>query len=240
MVVRAKKATILKIIKNEEIPVVAEVKAAVKKSGQTSVKNKNQQDKEVGISPTIIGPSLFSDHGKSLLSRSKVSVNKSKGLPVATEKQQSEEVIVLIDDRQPLAPEKVKKILPPIPLRTPAERQSVVFNYHNRESLNSLAQSMPVLVGTVADNLTQKGRPELYPCQVNRVSRNIIQKLLSDPSIVVPTWEVLIDNNLSISNKSRQLKAIGWELEVIPFKGFREMCLLAQILTNGKASEKCI
>ena len=238
MVVRAKKATILKIINNKEIPVVVEVKAAAKKSGRTSTNNKDKQDEEVGISPTVTEPSLLPDRGKSLVSGSKVSVNKSKKLPVATEKQQSEEVVLLIEDRQPLASEKVKKILPPIPLRTPAERQSAIFNYDHKESLNSLAQCMPVLVGTVADNLTQEGRPKLYPCQVNLVLNNIIQKLLSDPSIIVPTWEVLIDNNLSISNKSRQLKAIGWELEIIPFKGFREMCLLAQILTNRVDQEK--
>ena len=74
MVVRAKKATILKIINNKEIPVVVEVKAAAKKSGRTSTKNKDKQDEEVGIFPTVTETSLLPDCEKSLVSGSKVSV----------------------------------------------------------------------------------------------------------------------------------------------------------------------
>ena len=187
MVVRAKKASILKIIINKEISAVAEVKAAVKKSGLTSIKDKEKKSDKVDSS---------------------------------------------IDNQQPLAQEQVKKILPPIPTRTSEEWQFAISNYE-RELRSSLPQRIPAVAGTVADNITEKGYAILYPRQVRRMSKSIIERLLSDPAIIAPTWEVLIDNALSIGEKARQLQAIGWELEIIPVKGFREMCLLARILRNG-------
>jgi hypothetical protein len=57
--------------------------------------------------------------------------------------------------------------------------------------------------------------------------------LLSDPAIVTPTWFVLLDDTISIGTKIRQLQAIGWEPEIMPIKGFREICLLARILSSG-------
>jgi hypothetical protein len=184
---RAKKASILKIIKNEEVSIVPEVKTAVRKSKQSSIKDKEKKSEKVDSS---------------------------------------------IDDKQPLAQEQVKKILPPIPTRTSEEWQFAISNYE-QELKSSLPQRIPAVAGTVADNITEKGYEILYPRQVRRISKSIIERLLSDPSIIAPTWEVLIDNALSIMEKSRQLQAIGWELEIIPVKGFREMCLLARILRNG-------
>ena len=227
---RAKKANILKIIKNEKIPIVPEVKAVANKSKRTSIKNKDTKD-GVTIS-TVKELSLLPEEERAIVSESARSVNNSKKSNVATTEKKSDKVAPLIDDKQPLAQEKVKKILPPIPLRTPEEWQIAISNYE-KELRYSLPQRVPALVGTVADNLTQEGRPKLYPRQARRVSKYIIQKLLSDPSIVTPTWEVLIDNDLSIGKKAKQLQAMGWELEIIPVKGFREICLLAQILTNG-------
>jgi hypothetical protein len=184
---RAKKASILKIIKNEEVSIVPEVKAAVKKSKQSSIKDREEKTKEVDSS---------------------------------------------IDNKQPLAQEQVKKILPPIPTRTPEELQAAIDHYE-RELRISQPQRIPALAGTVSANLSEEGRPRLYPRQVRRISTSIIQRLLSDPAIAIPTWEVLLDNTISIGTKIRQLQAIGWEPEIMPIKGFREICLLARILSSG-------
>lgn len=184
---RAKKASILKIIKNEEILLVPEVKAAVKKSKQSSIKNQEKKSEKVDSS---------------------------------------------IDNSQHLTQEQVKKILPPIPTRTPEELQAAIDNYE-RELRNSQPQRIPALAGTVSANLSEEGRPRLYPRQVRRISTSIIQRLLSDPAIATPTWEVLLDNTISIGTKIRQLQTIGWEPEIMPIKGFREICLLARILSSG-------
>jgi hypothetical protein len=227
---RAKKANVLKIIKNEEIPLVAEVKAIANKSKRSSIKNNLNTSEEVTISLLRSLP-LISEEEKLVVPAEK-SVNESKKSTAATKENNSDRVGSVSDENQSLIQEKVKKILPPIPLRTPQEWQSAISNY-DTELRSSLPQRIPASLGTVADNITQEGRPKLYPRQARRVSKHIIQKLLSDPSIITPTWEVLIDNDLSIGKKARQLQALGWELEIIPVKGFREICLLAQILTNG-------
>ncbi len=227
---RAKKANVLKIIKNEEIPIVPEVKAVANKSKRSSIKNKVNTSEEVTIS-TVRLLSLLSEEEKLVVPAEKL-VNESKKSTAATKENNSDRVVLVTDENQSLTQEKVKKILPPIPLRTPEEWQSAISNY-DKESRASLPQSIPAMVGTVAANLSQEGRPKLYPRQARRVSKHVIQKLLSDPSLAIPTWEVLIDNDLSIGKKAKQLQALGWELEVIPVKGFREICLLAQILTNG-------
>lgn len=187
MIDRAKKASILKIIKNEEIPIVPEVKAATKKSKQSSIKDWEKQSEKVDSS---------------------------------------------IDNKQPLSQKRVKKILPPIPTRTPEELQATIDRYE-RELRISQPQRIPAFAGTVSANLSEEGRPRLFPRQVRRISTSIVQKLLSDPAIAAPTWEVLLDNTNSIGTKIRQLQAIGWEPEIIPIKGFREICLLARILSSG-------
>jgi hypothetical protein len=227
---RAKKANVLKIIKNEEIPIVPEVKAVANNSKRSSIKNKVNTSEEVTIS-TVRLLSLLSEEEKLVVPVEKLVSNSIKSTP-ATKENNSDRVVSVTDENQSLTQEKVKKILPPIPLRTPEEWQSAISNY-DKELRASFPQRIPAMVGTVAANLSQEGRPKLYPRQARRVSKHVIQKLSSDPSIVIPTWEVLIDNDLSIGKKAKQLQALGWELEIIPVKGFREICLLAQILTNG-------
>ena len=73
---RAKKANILKIIKNEEIPIVPEVKAVANKSKQTSIKNKDKKD-EMTIS-TVKELSLLPEEERAIVSESARSVNNSK------------------------------------------------------------------------------------------------------------------------------------------------------------------
>ncbi len=223
----AGKTSILKIIKIEEAPVVTEAKSAAKKSKKSTTKSKNKQEKEV----VLIEEELSSLPSEDNSTGSKVGTGAKKS-NVTTQEKKSKKIATLIEDKQPLSEKKAKKILPPIPLRTPLEFQAAIDNYE-RELRLSQPQRIPGLAGTVSANLSEEGRPRLFPRQVRRISTSIIQRLLSDPAIVIPTWEVLLDNTISIGTKIRQLQAIGWEPEIMPIKGFREICLLARILSNG-------
>jgi hypothetical protein len=222
----AGKTSILKIIKIEQPPVVTEAKSAAKKSKKSTTKSKNKQE-EVAL----IEKELSSLPSEDNLTGSKVGTSAKKS-KVTTQEKKSKKIATLIEDKQPLSEKKAKKILPPIPLRTPEEFQAAIDNYE-RELRLSQPQRIPALAGTVSANLSEEGRPRLFPRQVRRISTSIIQRLLADPAIAIPTWEVLLDNTISIGTKIRQLQAIGWEPEIMPIKGFREICLLARILSSG-------
>lgn len=224
----AGKASILKIVKVEKAPVAAEVKAAVEKSKRSTTNSKNKQQEDV-VASIVEELSLPPSEEKLIDLKTETSAKKSN---VATQKKKSKEIATLIDDEQPLSVEKTKKILPLIPTRTPEELQAAIDRYE-RELRISQPQRIPALAGTVSANLSEEGRPKLYPRQVRRISTSIIQRLLSDPAIATPTWFVLLDDTISIGTKIRQLQAIGWEPEIMPIKGFREICLLARILSNG-------
>ena len=224
----AGKTSILKIIKIEKAPIVTEVKAAFEKSKRSTTKSKNKQKEEV-VTSIVKELSLPPSEEKLIGLKAGTSAKKSN---VETQKKKSKEIATLIENEQPLSVEKTKKILPPIPTRTLEELQAAIDNYE-RELRISQPQRIPALAGTVSANLSEEGRPRLYPRQVRRISTSIIQRLLSDPALAIPTWEVLLDNTISIGTKIRQLQAIGWEPEIMPIKGFREICLLARILSSG-------
>jgi hypothetical protein len=216
----AGKTSILKIIKVEPASLATEAKSAAAKSKKSTTKSKDKQEKEV--------VSLLNEDN-STGSKAGTAAKKSN---VTTQEKKSKKIATLIEDEQPPSEKKAKKILPPIPLRTPEELQAAIDNYE-RELRLSQPQRIPALAGTVSANLSEEGRPRLFPRQVRRISTSIIQRLLSDPAIAIPTWEVLLDNTISIGTKIRQLQAIGWEPEIMPIKGFREICLLARILSSG-------
>jgi hypothetical protein len=218
------KTSILKIIKIEKAPVATEAKSSVAKSTRSTAKSKKQQE-EV----TVPELSPLSSEEKSIDLTAGTSTKKSNA---ATQEKKSKKIATSIEDQQPLSEEKAKKVLPPIPLRTPEELQAAIDRYE-RELRISQPQRIPAFAGTVSANLSEEGRPRLYPRQVRRISTSIVQKLLADPAIATPTWEVLLDDTISIGTKIRQLQAIGWEPEIMPIKGFREICLLARILSNG-------
>jgi hypothetical protein len=218
--------SILNIIKIEKALVTTEVDSTVAKSKRSTTKSKNKQQEEVLIVKEL---SPLPIEEKSTGSKAGAAAKKSS---VATQEKKSKKIATLIEDKQSLSEEKVKKILPPIPTRTPEELQAAIDNYE-RELRISQPQRIPALAGTVSANLSEEGRPRLYPRQARRISTSIIQRLLSDPAIVTPTWFVLLDDTISIGTKIRQLQAIGWEPEIMPIKGFREICLLARILSSG-------
>jgi hypothetical protein len=221
------KASILKIIKIEKAPVATEVKSPAEQSKHSTIKSKNNHCKEAVVSivkklsPLPIEEKLMDLNAETSAKKSNVA---------ARGKNSKEEITTPIEAKQLTSEEKGKKILLQVPVRTPTELQATVDDC---ESEISQSQRIPAFTGTVSANLSEEGRPRLYPRQVRRVSASIIQKLLANPLIATPTWTVLVDNTISISTKIQQLQAIGWEPEIMPVKGFREICLLARMLGNG-------
>ncbi|WP_373546279.1 hypothetical protein [Chamaesiphon sp.] len=151
-------------------------------------------------------------------------------------------------------PQIVKKILPPLPERTPADAYHIVTKYnYQRQSrkifkllppatLDWIAEQMKTCTGRVADNLA------VYKCRLFMPSKliaifceDLIKVLFANPSIVIPTWNVLTDNTLTIRAKHQKLSEIGWTVEAIPEcrKGTRpnfiKIYLLGQLLEHGIA-----
>jgi hypothetical protein len=86
--------------------------------------------------------------------------------------------------------------------------------------------------GKVADNIAKDRLTVIRRKLFKLIRETLSECLLTDPALVIPTWEILIDNSLTVREKARKLQVIGWE--VIPMdKSFWWICLLAEILGEG-------
>ena len=145
-----------------------------------------------------------------------------------------------------------KKILPPIPNRTPAEAYYIAtkYNYQRQsrnffrwispETLDWISEQMKTCTGRVADNLAvNKCQLVIHPKLVASFCEDLIKALRANPAIVIPTWIVLTDNKLTIMAKLHKLYEIGWTADVIPErrKGikvhFIKIYILGQLLESG-------
>lgn len=219
MVEKTKKTNLLKVIKVEESPVEPELKVTVEKSPKNQVTAEKKKSKKTKTAPK------------------KEQLSEQIEQTTPCDKQPDETTIERMEtsDKQ-FADGSVKKVLPPIPERTPQEWKAAVvaYNKSQKEFIDSLPKRIPPGVGKVADNLA-KDRLTFFPARKSKsMSSALIERLLLDPSIVAPTWDVLIDNDLPVSLKIRQLRVIGWEAEIMPGKrGFICIYILARILEQG-------
>jgi hypothetical protein len=126
-------------------------------------------------------------------------------------------------------------ILPPIPERTEEERQAVRANYklwEKQRPQSTLPKRILPMEGKVADNIARDQLTVIRRKLFKLIRETLSECLLADPALAIPTWEVLMDNNLTVREKARKLQVIGWE--VIPMdKSFWWICLLAEILGEG-------
>ena len=217
MAEKTKKTSILKFIKAEEFPVEPEPKASVEKSPKKQATAEKKKSKKTTTAP------------------------KKEQLPEQIEQTppcdlQPEQPVEHLETSNQQSNDGVKKVLPPIPERTPQEWKAAftAYNKSQKEFIDSLPKRIPPGVGKVADNLA-KDRLTFFPARKSKsMSSALIERLLLDPSIVAPTWDVLIDNDLPVSLKIRQLRVIGWEAEIMPGKrGFICIYILARILEQG-------
>ena len=186
---------------------------------------------------------------------------------VPNQNNQSKKILPPIPDRTPQEQQAIrntyqsKKILPLIPDRTPEEQQAIRDAYQEEVKprfLISLVNKLLDLadinqavagelvvkrieasVGKVADNVNEDSTRYLSVAVIESTIRSTHEFLLSNPLIVAPTWDTLIDNNLSVRAKARKLNEIGWDFEIIRRKGqksdsvFPRIYLLARILERG-------
>jgi hypothetical protein len=128
-----------------------------------------------------------------------------------------------------------RKILHPVPERTEEERQAVRANYKLWEKQlpkSTLPKRILPMEGKVADNIARDQLTVIRRKLFKLIRETLSERLLADPALAIPTWEILMDNNLTVRRKARKLQVIGWE--VIPMdKSFWWICLLAEILGEG-------
>lgn len=217
MAEKTKKTSILKVIKAEEFPVEPEPKATVEKSQKKQVTAEKKKSKKTTTAP------------------------KKEQLPEQSEPTppcdlQPEQPVEHLETSNQQSNDGVKKVLPPIPERTPQEWKAAftAYNKSQKEFINSLPKRIPPAVGKVADNLAKDRLTFFIGKKFKPMSSALIERLLLDPSLVAPTWDVLTDNDLPVSLKIRQLRVIGWEAEIMPGKrGFINTYILARILERG-------
>ena len=114
-----------------------------------------------------------------------------------------------------VVPQKAKKILPPHPARTPEEAYYIAkkYNYQRRsqkifkslspETLDWIADRMKTCTGRVADNLAVDKCPLFIKDElIASFCEDLTTLLLANPSIVIPTWNVLTDNTLTVTTQA--------------------------------------
>jgi hypothetical protein len=129
-------------------------------------------------------------------------------------------------------PKKPKKVIAPVPSRTQDEFNEAIANY---KLLHEPTKIIPSMVGKVADNisLSQQGRIKHGLYQL--IKKSLIDRLLLEPELIQPTWEVLINNDLAVRKKNDTLLKLGWEPQLPKSDRltFIRICALARILEMG-------
>jgi hypothetical protein len=251
----ARNSSILTIIKAEDLHSTnANSDTAPEHAGKTKVKKtslKKTSSKDPASNELTDKPideiSLERETGKT-------TQKKSTNDPAKKEIQlsQADRKVAEANESIEVVPQKAKKILPPHPERTPEEAYYIAtkYNYQRQsrkifkslspETLDWISDRMKTCTGRVADNLAVNKCPLFIKDElIASFCKDLTKLLLANPSIVIPTWNVLTDNTLTIIAKLHKLYEIGWTAEVIPEcrKGinahFLKIYLLGQLLEHG-------
>ncbi len=139
-----------------------------------------------------------------------------------------------------------RKVLFPIPERTEEERQTVRANYKlwEKEERQAIRDNyelreeqqpkhIPPMEGKVADNIARDQVTVIRPKLFRMIAQTSTERLLADPALAIPTWEILMDNSLPVRLKAKQLQAIGWDCIPMNKHMFWWVCLLAEVLGEG-------
>ena len=132
---------------------------------------------------------------------------------------------------------KKKRVLPQ--LRGRIELKAIVRSGKQRLALN-LAPELLSLTGSLATNIAQGVIPEnqcdsesciyMHYYYAKNKSEQFTDFLIENPLIILPTWQVLTDNNLSVTLKIEQLWELGWTARSITRQGLRRMYVLSHLL----------
>lgn len=254
-----RKSSILTIIKAEDIPTTEPT--AVKLPSQGVAQNARKKVKKT--SPTILGSAPDTSIAESSCKPSALVQDRSAQpeepscvLTVSSMKKSQKGKTAAVLPEQPELSEittiKIKKIIPPHPARTPEEAYKIVKNHAYKRKIQRIIRCVPVQMldlvcermrdctGRVANNLVVDKCHLIIGDNLISIFYKDLEKLLSvNPSIIVPTWNVLTDNTTTIREKLKKLYEIGWTADVIPEsrKGneshFMKIYLLAQLLEHG-------
>lgn len=251
----ARNSSVLTTIEAEDLPSTkANPDTAPEHVGKTKVKKSSS--KKTSLKDPASNESTYKPIDEIPLERetSKTTQKKSKKDPAKQELQlsQADRTVSEANESIEVVPQKAKNILPPHPARTPEEAYYIVkkYNYQRRsqkifkslspETLDWIADQMKTCTGRVADNLAVDKCPLFIKDElIASFCEDLTTLLLANPSIVIPTWNVLTDNTLTIIAKLHKLYEIGWTAEVIPEcrKGinahFLKIYLLGQLLEHG-------
>ncbi|WP_146138122.1 hypothetical protein [Chamaesiphon polymorphus] len=251
----ARNSSVLTIIKAEELPsTTANLDITPEHTERTKARknsSKKTSSKDLAITESTCKPideiASESEIDKTTQKKSKSERSKKKTeVPQGTVKAAEENTSIEV------APQTAKKILPPHPARTPEEAYYIAtkYNYQIRskkifkslspETLDWISERMKTCTGRVSNNLAIDKCPLFIKDElIASFCEDLIKHLVANPSIVMPTWNVLTDNTLTIIAKLHKLYEVGWTAEVIPEcrKGinahFLKIYLLGQLLEHG-------
>lgn len=251
----ARNSSVLTIIKAEDLPsTTANLDITPEHPDRTKAKknsSKKTSSKDLAITESTCKPI---DEIASESKIDKTIQKKSKSERSQKKSEVSQATVGAAEENTSIevAPQTAKKILPPHPARTPAEAYCIAtkYNYQIRskkifkslapETLDWISDRMKTCTGRVADNLAVDKYPLFIKDElIASFCEDLTTLLLANPSIVIPTWNVLTDNTLTIIAKLHKLYEIGWTAEVIPEcrKGinahFLKIYLLGQLLEHG-------
>jgi hypothetical protein len=118
--------------------------------------------------------------------------------------------------------EKVKKIIPPHPDRTPEQAYVIAINHQYQKRRQEIATAIPSVLleavakqahsctGVVSANIAiNQWQGFLDNRLIARIYDRLKQPLLEHPTIIVPTWNVSIAD-LTVKEKIERLYEIGW------------------------------
>lgn len=251
----ARNSSVLTTIEAEDLPSTeANPDTAPEHAGKTKVKKRSLKKTVAKDSASKESTDKPIDEIPLERETDKTTQEKSKNDPAKKEihLSQVDRKVALANESIEVVPQKAKKILPPHPKRTPEEAYYLatkykyqiqiqrIFKLLSPETLDWIADRMKTCTGTVADNLAVNKSPLFIKDELAAsLCQDLTKLLLANPSIVIPTWNVLTDNTLTIIAKLHKLYEIGWTAEVIPEcrKGinahFLKIYLLGQLLEHG-------
>jgi hypothetical protein len=229
------------VVKTKLLGVIKSVEKDQVTASATKVKSKTKvalpdEPKSIPIDTIAESPEIAPDPKKlkkvvAAVPKSTVSATKAKvALPDVLK---SIPIDTIIESPEITSEPKIsKKVIASVPKRTQDELNAAVAKY---QLLHEPLKRIPPMVGKVANNISVSQQKWLQPKLYRLIKQSLIDRLLLEPALIMPTWEVLVDNNLTVRKKNSTLLSLGWEPELPKFDRltFDRICALARVLEIG-------
>lgn len=228
MTTQSKQSRILKIVKSEDSPALA---------SKVPSKAKKQQTEQTPKNSPIHQPEDSKPPANDLPKIKKVLPD----IPLRIQKEPTKKILPRTPRRiqeEPVDSEagitivvKTQKTMPQIDCND-IKIQNILAT-HKKILTANLQPEVLTLSGTLADNVISVDKiPQIFEGQAKRLVSKITEFLIVNPQLIAPTWEVLTDNKLTIAQKTKIIRGLGWTEDLIPSKGFRSLYILGRLLAN--------